>query len=101
MNDKLTIWSSLPCSVFNHKKDKLMPEPLPLENVEEALTILHDIIDWVEVNDYHKRFSFHYSAIERDRESFFYSLDYRAIYHHPAIILSTETVNDYHFTRYQ
>lgn len=78
-----------------------MPEPLPWENVEEALTILHDIIDWVEVNDYHKRFSFHYSVIERDRESFFYSLDYRAIYHHPAIILSTETVNDYHFTRYQ
>jgi hypothetical protein len=101
VNEKLTIWSSLPYSVFNFKKDKLMPEPLPFEQCEKALTVLHDIIDWVEENEYHKRFSFHHSVTESDRKSFFYSLNYRAIYHHPAIILCTETVNDYHFSRYQ
>ncbi len=78
-----------------------MPEPLPFEQVEQALNTLHDIIDWVEVNDYHKRFEFHHSVTESDRESFFYSLDYRAIYHHPAIILCSATVNDCHFSRYQ
>jgi hypothetical protein len=101
VNEKLSIWSSLPYSVFNFKKDKLMPQPLPFEQCEEALTILHDIIDWVEVNEYHKRFAFHYSVTDNDRQSFFYSLDFRAIYHHPAIILCSVEVNDYHFSRYQ
>lgn len=78
-----------------------MPNPLPFEQCEDALTILHNIIDWVKENKYHKRFAFHHSVIELDRQSFFYSLDYRAIYHHPAIILCSAAVNDYHFSRYQ
>jgi hypothetical protein len=101
VNEKLTIWSSLPFSVFNFKKDKLMPKPLPFEQCEEVLNILHDIIEWVEENNYHKRFAFHHNVIERDRESFHFALDYRAIYHHPAIILCSQEINDYHFSRYK
>jgi hypothetical protein len=101
VNEKLTIWSSLPFSVFNFKKDKLMPKPLPFEQCEEVLNILHDIIDWVEDNDYHKRFSFHNSITDNDRESFHFALDYRAIYHHPSISLCSQEINDYHFSRYK
>lgn len=100
-NQKLSIWSSLPYSVFNYMKDKLMPEPLPWDDVEQALTILHEIIDWVEDNEYHKRFAYHPSVSEEQRQSFAFALDYRAIYHHPSISLCSETVNEYHFTRYK
>jgi ADP-heptose:LPS heptosyltransferase len=78
-----------------------MPEPLPFEQCEKALTVLHDIIDWVEENEYHKRFSFHHSVTYNDRESFHFALDYRAIYHHPSISLCSQEINDYHFSRYK
>jgi hypothetical protein len=97
----LTIWSSLPHSVFNYVKDKLMPEPLPWDKIEYALTILHEIIDWVEENDYHKRFAYHPSVSEEQRQSFAFALDYRAIYHHPSISLCSSEVNEYQFHRYQ
>lgn len=97
----LTIWSSLPHSVFNYVKDKLMPEPLPWDKIEYALTILHEIIDWVEENDYHKRFAYHPSVSEEQRQSFAFALDYRAIYHHPSISLCSSEVNEYHFCRYK
>ncbi len=101
LNEKLIIWSSLPYSVFNHKKDELISEPLPWDNIEQALTMLHIIVDWAAENDYHKRFAFHLSITEKHRESFTYSLDYRAIYHHPAIILCSTEINNYHFHRYK
>jgi len=78
-----------------------MPEPLPWNKVEDALTILHEIIDWIEEKNYHKRFTFHTSVTENKRRSFAYSLDYRAIYHHPSISLCSEDVNEYHFCRYK
>jgi hypothetical protein len=83
----ISIWSSLPYSVFNFMKDKLMPEPLPWDDVEKVLTILHEIIDWVEENDYHLRFAYHPSVTEVQRQSFAFALNYRAIYHHPSISL--------------
>jgi hypothetical protein len=82
-------------------KDKLMPEPLPWDDVEQALTILHEIIDWVEDNDYHKRFAYHPSVSEEQRQSFALALDYRAIHLHPNIIFCCPEINDYHFHRYQ
>ncbi len=100
-DNSLCIWSSLPYTVFNHKNDELMPEPLPWNEVENALYIMHEIIDWVEENNYHVRFAYHHSLTAKQSESFVFSLDFRAIHLHPNIIFCCPEINDYHFHRYQ
>jgi hypothetical protein len=99
-NDKLTLWSSLPHSIFQFKKQELMPEPLVWEEIEQALDILFQIIDWVKINNYHICFAFHHSVSQINRESFYFALDYRAIYHHPQIAFCNNTINDFHFKRF-
>ncbi len=99
-NDKLTLWSSLPHSIFQFKKQELMPEPLVWEEIEQALDILFKIIDWVKINNYHTRFVFHDNVSQTNRESFYFALDYRAIYHHPQITFCNPTINDFHFKRF-
>lgn len=78
-----------------------MPEPLPWNEVEKALNIMYEIIDWIEENNYHLRFAYHHSLTAKQRESFTFSLDYRAIHLHPNIIFCCPEINDYHFHRYQ
>lgn len=100
-DNSLSIWSSLPYTVFNQKNDELMPEPLPWNEVEKALNIMYEIIDWIEENKYHIRFAYHHSLTTTQRESFTFSLDFRAIHLHPNIIFCCPEINDYHFHRYQ
>jgi len=99
-NDKLTLWSSLPHSIFQFKKQELMPEPLVWEEIEQTLDILFKIIDWVKINNYHTRFAFHDNVSQTNRESFYFALDYRAIYHHPQIAFCCNTINDFHYKRF-
>jgi hypothetical protein len=100
-DQSLSIWSSLPYSIFNHKKDELMPEPLTWNEVEKALNIMYEIIDWVEENNYHNCFAYHSSLTEAQKESFTFSLDYRATHLHPNIIFCCPEIKEYHFHRYQ
>lgn len=101
-NEKLTLWSSLPHSIFQFKKEQLMPEPLPWSHIEPALYIMFQIIDWVRENDYHTRFSYHELVSESNRESFYFAIDYRAIYHHhPQINFCSADIKEYHFIRFK
>ncbi len=99
--ESLSIWSSLPHPIFNHKKDELMPKPLLWNEVEKALNIMYEIIDWVKENNYHNCFAYHSSLTQGQKESFTFSLDYRATHLHPNIIFCCPEINDYHFHRYQ
>lgn len=100
-NQSLSIWSSLPYSLFNKKKNDLLQETFNWNQVEKALNSLYSIIDWVDENNFHNRFAYHRSITVEQRESFTFSLDYRAIHLHPNIIFCCPEINDYHFHRYQ
>jgi hypothetical protein len=100
-DESLFIWSSLPHHIFNHKKDELMPKPLLWNEVEKALNIMYEIIDWVEESNFHNCFAYHSILTEAQKESFTFSLDYRVTHLHPNIIFCCPEINDYHFHRYQ
>lgn len=78
-----------------------MQKPLLWNEVEKALNIMYEIIDWIEKNNFHNCFAYHSILTVAQKESFTFSLDYRATHLHPNIIFCCPEINDYHFHRYQ